>query len=684
MSYSIQRSNGTVAATINDGEYDDTSTSLTLVGQNFVGYGEFLQTNIVKIMENFAYSQGPTNPSIGQLWFNTTSKVLSVRTSNDPAVWKPLSSMTASASAPTGSIAGDTWFNTATDQFFANNGAKWSLVGPSYTREQGVTGANVLSISDGTQNHLVTSLEIGGVPGVIWSTDDAFTPDPLFDGFEVINPGFNITSSFTGSSYNGTVNNSTLLNGIADTGFLRADQDSVTTGNLAIQNDDGLWLGSALDFQITTDPLTKDVTIKNAFNGGDFNLVGTYDSSLVTLLSSDVSTGLLTINADPVDDLGVATKQYVDSGVASAIDAASNALTTNVNAINDTLGVLTGEINDVSVYAQNLNTTKADIASPALTGTPEAPTASPGTNTTQLATTEFVFEANTGVYDALIDVTTDITNNIVSNYAPLVSPALTGNPIAPTASPGTNTTQLATTEFVRFAVDTANNAATSVLGIKSNIASPTFTGAPKAPTAAVTTANTQIATTAFVHGLLPTGVILMWSGSVVTIPNGWALCNGTNGTPNLTDRFIMGAGNTYNPGVSGGGSSQSFTTATAGSHTHNNGLTGPTALSTNQIPSHQHNFTDVYAIVGDHGLGGSTASDRDRNGTYIYPSFYAGNASDGDQDNGAYGFPSITDAAGAGQEHTHSIAANGAHSHSVTVSTILPAYYALCYIMKTV
>ena len=89
----------------------------------------------------------------------------------------------------------------------------------------------------------------------------------------------------------------------------------------------------------------------------------------------------------------------------------------------------------------------------------------------------------------------------------------------------------------------------------------------------------------------------------------------------------------------------------------------------------------MYAIVGDYGLGGSTANTRDRNGTYIYPSFYAGNASDGDQDNGAYGFPSITDSVGSNQGHSHSISTDGSHSHTVS---IVPPYYALAYIMKVV
>lgn len=76
---------------------------------------------------------------------------------------------------------------------------------------------------------------------------------------------------------------------------------------------------------------------------------------------------------------------------------------------------------------------KAPIASPALTGTPTAPTAAQGTNTTQIATTAFVNA----------EITADI-----SGKADSASPVLTGTPTAPTAAPGTNTTQLATTQFV--------------------------------------------------------------------------------------------------------------------------------------------------------------------------------------------------------------------------------------------
>ena len=114
------------------------------------------------------------------------------------------------------------------------------------------------------------------------------------------------------------------------------------------------------------------------------------------------------------------------------------------------------------------DTSRAPVKSPTFTGTPTAPTATRGTNTTKIATTAFVADA-------------------LSLKANLASPELSGTPTAPTATRGTNTTQIATTAFVADG-----------LSLKANLASPTFTGTPKAPTAAAGTNTTQIATTAFV------------------------------------------------------------------------------------------------------------------------------------------------------------------------------------------
>jgi hypothetical protein len=76
---------------------------------------------------------------------------------------------------------------------------------------------------------------------------------------------------------------------------------------------------------------------------------------------------------------------------------------------------------------------------------------------------------------------------------------------------------------------------------------------------------------------IPSGVIVMWSGSTASIPAGWALCNGLNGTPDLRNRFVIGAGSAYSPGTLGG----------AATHAHTITVS-PHVLTLNQIPSHSH------------------------------------------------------------------------------------------------
>ena len=113
--------------------------------------------------------------------------------------------------------------------------------------------------------------------------------------------------------------------------------------------------------------------------------------------------------------------------------------------------------------------------------------------------------------------------------------------------------------------------------------SPTFTGTPTAPTASIGTNTTQIATTAFtLANGLPSGCIVLWSGSIGSIPSGWLLCNGSSGTPDLRDRFVVGAGSTYAVAATGGTADAvvvshthtASTIATDSGHTHSSNANG--------------------------------------------------------------------------------------------------------------
>ena len=143
----------------------------------------------------------------------------------------------------------------------------------------------------------------------------------------------------------------------------------------------------------------------------------------------------------------------------------------------------------------------AKKASPALTGTPTAPTAADGTNNTQIASTAFVNTA----------INTKITAVDLSQYAPKASPTLTGTPAAPTASLGTNTTQIASTAFVKNAIDAYSGS--SNLGQYAPIDNPVFTGTPTVPTAPVNDNTLKIANTEWVQREFGYASVPKWGGS---------------------------------------------------------------------------------------------------------------------------------------------------------------------------
>ena len=92
---------------------------------------------------------------------------------------------------------------------------------------------------------------------------------------------------------------------------------------------------------------------------------------------------------------------------------------------------------------------------------------------------------------------------------------------------------------------------------------------------------------------LPTGCICLWSGTIISIPAGWQICDGTNGTPDLRDRFVMGAGGINPQRTPGGSQNRNLSTALGGSHSHG-GATGATTLTVSHLPAHAHsvNITD--------------------------------------------------------------------------------------------
>jgi hypothetical protein len=166
--------------------------------------------------------------------------------------------------------------------------------------------------------------------------------------------------------------------------------------------------------------------------------------------------------------------------------------------------------------------------------------------------------------------------------------------------------------------------------------------------------------------VVPRGAVFKWAGSIETIPEGYALCNGQNVagygvTPDLRGRFILGAGGAFNVGATGGDTS--YTTSSAGSHAHTVGTTGGTVLTVAQIPQLQ------FRVRGSYSQGGY-----DGGGNQFYRAI-PGNPFTTDHN--------LIEPIGGGQAHTHSGGSTnntGTHSHSI--ANVIPPYYALAFIVK--
>lgn len=468
MTYQINNTAGTLVATIADGTVDN-STSLTLVGRKYSGYGEILQENLVKLMENFAETTAPANSMPGQIWYDSASNSI---------------------------------------QYY--NGAAWHAV------------ANIAQLSSNIQ-------------------------------------------------------------------------------------------------------------------------------SVTTQLNGNLSAAVI------------------------AIDAVTSATNANVIAANASIS--------------SLQTTKAPLASPALTGAPTAPTAGHLTSTTQIATTEFVrnelgyyadstqLEANVSAlitrFDANISSNVDVINSEIS----IINSELA---------------------VVR------SNIGDMQLGL-APINSPAFIDTPTAPTPSTESVNTQLATTEFVHNVLPVGSIILWFGSSLTVPDGWALCDGNtvNGypTPDLTDKFVMGAGPTRAYGSNGGSSTTVPTMQLAGNHGHGN-VTGATTLTTNQLPSHKHDvsvtatsaphkhgFTDYTfsEAWGDPVVDGVTMTRKLGSAHSDYDNLpSSGISNHTDNTTSTVSVTTSESLVGAGDGHTHPVMWGGTHTHTMNTLSIIPSYHALYYIMKVV
>lgn len=260
-------------------------------------------------------------------------------------------------------------------------------------------------------------------------------------------------------------------------------------------------------------------------------------------------------------------------------------------------------------------------------------------------------------------------------------------------------------------IDNEYNAIANAIASKADTNSPALTGTPSTPTANAGTNTTQIANTTFVTAalaaLIPTGVITLWSGAIAAIPSGWVLCNGANSTPDLRDRFVVGAGTTYAVGATGGANTVTLDATMIPAHTHSISASGTTG---NQSADHTHTFsgsgsantsaayTGIYdsghthstpAYITNVNAGGGSPAAIGGSGYQPSGGSTTGGAAASIVDPTHYHSLSVTvsgTTAGMSANHTHSVTVTGTSGNGTgggLAHENRPPYYALAYIMKT-
>ena len=372
------------------------------------------------------------------------------------------------------------------------------------------------------------------------------------------------------------------------------------------------------------------IAIKTKLGGTSTNnTIPRYDGTTCTLKKSNVT----------ISDTDVVTAGggFVGNLTGTASNATLAASATKLETARTINGVAFNGTSNITIA----DPTKAPLTGGGTSGTwgisitgnaSTANNAALAANATKLATERFI---NGVAFDGTANIT--IAD---STKAPLNGTGATGTWGINITGNSASATKLATARTINGVsfdgtanITVEDSTAVKLTGNQTISGVKTFSSSPIVPTP---TTNFQVATKAYVDSIsIPKGLISMWSGSIVSIPTGWVLCNGANGTPDLRDRFVIGAGSTYGVGTTGGSKD-----AVVVAHTH----TG----STSSVGAHTH------AVPRG---GGS-----------------AGNGSGIGIDSGG-SFPTSSAGAFSASLSTDSTGVSG-------VDKNLPPYYALAFIMK--
>lgn len=283
MSYRLNKTNGELLIELVDGQIDVTSTDLVLVGRNYKGFGEFLNENYIKLLENFAKTSAPGKPLTGQLWYDTAEERLKIYNGE---TFKAAGGPVVSNVRPN-LVVGDLWIDSENNKLYFFDGSDLVLVGPNYDAAQGKTGFEAVTILDrNSQDQTVLYMYVAGqLTGVISRTtfiplvnivgyplnpEDLSTPrrQIVYQGLNPVNEDF----WFRGTSQSTRSLISDAGEEFTEANFMKTDRNTTTTGNIKIRNSGGLSIGISDTEYLVLKIASEISTIETQRSNRDFTI----------------------------------------------------------------------------------------------------------------------------------------------------------------------------------------------------------------------------------------------------------------------------------------------------------------------------------------------------------------------------------------------------------------------------
>jgi hypothetical protein len=343
MAYVIYKSNGAKLVSVDDGSVNSSACDITLVGKNYAAYGQLVNQNLVKMLENFSSGTQPVKPITGQVWYDSTNKKIKFYNGTK---FKGVPALESSSDQPTDLLKGDLWYDESSKKLYYYNGSSYKLIGPQYSEAEGktgffpaltaaTTGGPYYVLKEYVQSYLTSDQELISI-----SSNISFTPSSAIDKFPKIKRGITLADAdpSTGKTWDGS-----------------ALTDAVVLWGTAAH---ALRLGeyAAADYVLKTDPtfstpvnINSDSGIRINSEELRFNInvdVAQITSSLdrLSLKVSSGSTLYDVINADASSGLSILPNF---SGVATNIGSSSkkfNQVWASVVTATNVYGTLTGNV----------------------------------------------------------------------------------------------------------------------------------------------------------------------------------------------------------------------------------------------------------------------------------------------------------------------------------------------------